>query len=137
MGVEMASGVAARYRRLREAGGARLDDPRAAAEQAGREAFAEVRLAMFRALGDPTRFLLVELLRRHGPLATTELEAALGVASGTLSHHLRVLESARVVTPETLGGWTFWRVVAYPVVEVVVPAGVAAPRTTTRGRDRP
>ena len=84
--------------------------------------FAEVRLAVFRALADPTRFLLVELLRHHGPLATTELEVALRVTSGTVSHHLRVLEAARVVVPERLeGGWTFWRVVSYPVIEALAP----------------
>jgi DNA-binding transcriptional ArsR family regulator len=121
MTVKMAGTPATRYRRLREDGGARLDDARAAAEGALAEPFAEVRLAMFRALADPTRFLLVELLRRHGPLATTELEVALGVTSGTVSHHLRVLESARLVVPEPAGRWTFWRLVAYPLIETLAP----------------
>lgn len=110
-----------RIGRLRAAGGARLDDPSRAAAELASDDFVQLRLAMFRALGDPTRFLLVELLRRHGPLATTELEAALGIASSTLSHHLRVLESARLVTPEEAGGWTFWRLAAYPLIETLVP----------------
>lgn len=117
----MASDVDARYARLKHAGGARLEDPRAAAKAVAEDGFAEVRLAMFRALGDPTRFLIAELLRRHGPLATTELERALGLASGTVSHHLRVLETARLVAPEEAGGWTFWRLTAYPLVETLVP----------------
>ena len=110
-----------RYRRLREQGGARLPDPRRAAEEVAADEFAQLRLAMFRALGDPSRFVVGELLRRHGPLATTELEAATGLASGTLSHHLRVLESARLVVPERVGGWVFWRLAAYPLVEALVP----------------
>jgi DNA-binding transcriptional ArsR family regulator len=118
----MADPTPRRYRRLKTAGGARLDDPRHAVAQAMADPFAEVRLAMFRALSDPTRFLLVELLRRHGPLATTELETALGVTSGTTSHHLRVLEAARLVVPERVsGGWTFWRLVSYPMIETLVP----------------
>lgn len=117
----MAREVEARYARLREQGGARLADPRAAASEVVADEFSQVRLAMFRALGDPTRFVVGELLRRHGPLATTELELATGVASSTLSHHLRVLETARVVTPEEVGGWTFWRLAAWPMVEVMVP----------------
>lgn len=121
MCIEMATDAAARYERLRTAGGARLDDPAEAARHAATDPFAEVRLAMFRALGEPTRFLIGELLRRHGPLATTELEIALGLASGTVSHHLRVLETARVVVPEIAGGWTFWRLSAYPMVETLVP----------------
>lgn len=117
----MATAVRARYDRLREAGGARLPDPKSAAADFARDEFVSLRLAMFRALGDPSRLLLAELLRRHGPLATTELEAALGLASSTVSHHLRVLETARLVVPEEVGGWTYWRLVAYPLVEVLVP----------------
>lgn len=110
-----------RYARLRQQGGARLADPRAAAEEVAGDEFAQLRLAMFRALGDPSRFLIGELLRRHGALATTELEAATGLASGTLSHHLRVMETARLVVPERVGGWVFWRLAAYPMVETLVP----------------
>lgn len=121
MDVEMASPSEVRWQRLRQEGGARLADPPAAAQALASDPFAEVRLAMFRALGDPTRFLIGELLRRHGPLSTTELEVALGLASSTVSHHMRVLESARVVVPEPVGGWTFWRLVAYPMVETLVP----------------
>lgn len=117
----MAESVRARYVRLQAAGGARLDDPHAAAQAASLAPFADVRLAMFRALADPSRFVLVELLRRHGALATTEIEAALGLASATVSHHLRVLETARLVLPERAGGWTFWRLVAYPMIETLVP----------------
>ena len=121
MTTEMASDAGVRYARLRDAGGARLADPPAAARAVAEDDFAALRLAMFRALGDPTRFLVGELLRRHGPLSTTELEVALGLASSTVSHHLRVLETARVVVPETAGGWTFWRLAAYPMVETLVP----------------
>lgn len=121
MAIEMATGASARYARLRAAGGARLDDPQAAARAIAADGFAEVRLAMLRALADPSRFLIGELLRRHGALATTEIEVATGLASGTISHHLRVLETARVVAPETVEGWTFWRLTAYPMIETLVP----------------
>lgn len=126
MAVEMASSVEQRFARLQEEGGARLADPRAAAEEIVADELATLRLAMLRALGDPTRFVVGELLRRHGALATTELELATGVASSTLSHHLRVLETARVVVPEQVGGWTFWRLAAYPMVEVLTPRGRSA-----------
>jgi DNA-binding transcriptional ArsR family regulator len=118
----MTAPLAGRYSRLREAGGARLADPAGAAQEVASDEFAQLRLAMFRALGDPNRFLVGELLRRHGPLATTEIEAALGIASSTLSHHLRVLESARIVVPEEVEGWTFWRLAAWPMIETLVPA---------------
>lgn len=110
-----------RYARLQAAGGARLPDPPAAAAAVAADEFARLRLDMFRALGDPTRFLIGELLRRHGALSTTELEVAVGLASSTVSHHLRVLETARVVVPEQAEGWTFWRLASYPMVETLVP----------------
>ena len=121
MAIEMATPSASRYERLRAQGGARLPDAGIAAREIVGGEFAQLRLAMFRALGDPNRFLVGELLRRHGALATTELEAALGIASSTLSHHLRVMEDARIVIPETVGGWTFWRLAAWPMVETLVP----------------
>lgn len=117
----MASSVHARYARLRAQGGAHLTAPRAAAAAIANDDAAQVRYAMMRALGDPTRFVIAEILRRHGALATTELELATGVASSTLSHHLRALETARIVVPEELGGWTFWRLAAYPLVEAFAP----------------
>lgn len=119
--IEMASPVESRYRRLKDAGGSRLGDPERAAREVAADEFAELRLGILRALADPSRFLIGELLRRHGPLATTELERATGLSSGTVSHHMRVLETARVVTPEVVEGWTFWRLTAYPMVETLVP----------------
>lgn len=117
----MGSSPRARLARLAAQGGARLPDAREAARAVVADEFGRVRFDMFRALGDPTRFVICELLRRHGALATTELEVATGVASSTLSHHLRVLENARLVVPESAGGWTFWRLAAYPLVEALVP----------------
>lgn len=119
--VEMDARAEDRYARLKGQGGSRLPEPREAAKTIAADDAAAVRLAMFRALGDPTRFLIAELLRRHGPLASTELEIATGVASSTMSHHLRVLETARLVVPENAGDWTFWRLAAYPLVEALVP----------------
>lgn len=98
-----------------------MEDPKSAAADLASDEFVRLRLAMFRALGDANRLLIAELLRKHGALATTELEAATGVASSTMSHHLRVLESARVVVPEDVGGWRFWRLAAYPRIEAIVP----------------
>lgn len=128
MPIKMATSLGERYARLHDAGGARLADPAQAAADVASDEFATLRLSMFRALGDPTRFLVGELLRRHGALATTELERAVGVTSGTLSHHLRVLESARLIVPERVEGWTFWRLAAYPMVEALVPKSPAHPR---------
>jgi DNA-binding transcriptional ArsR family regulator len=49
------------------------------------------------ALGDPTRRKVFELLRR-GPRSVGELAAELPVSRPAVSQHLRVLESAGLVT---------------------------------------
>lgn len=54
------------------------------------------RAAMHHALGDPTRLAIVDALA-FGEAAPVELQAALGVASNLLAHHVRVLGDAGIV----------------------------------------
>lgn len=49
-----------------------------------------------RALSDDVRLQIVALLRERA-LSTTELAAAVGLAKGTVSHHLKVLEGAGLI----------------------------------------
>lgn len=53
------------------------------------------RAAMHHALGDPTRLAIVDALA-FGEAAPVELQAALGVPSNLLAHHVRVLDEAGV-----------------------------------------
>jgi protein-tyrosine-phosphatase len=55
------------------------------------------RVAKHAALADPARLRIVDLLTA-GDFSPTELQAELGMASNLLSHHLRALEEARLVT---------------------------------------
>jgi DNA-binding transcriptional ArsR family regulator len=49
-----------------------------------------------RAVADPTRGRIIALLN-HRAASTTELAAALGIPKGTIGHHLKVLEKAKLV----------------------------------------
>jgi DNA-binding transcriptional ArsR family regulator len=49
-----------------------------------------------RALADDVRLQIVKLLRERAQ-STTELAAQVGLAKGTVSHHLKVLESAGLI----------------------------------------
>lgn len=49
-----------------------------------------------RALADETRLAIVKLLRERAQ-STTELAEQVGLAKGTVSHHLKVLESAGLI----------------------------------------
>lgn len=56
----------------------------------------ERRTAVFAALADPTRLRIVDLLG-IGDLSATEIGDELALRSNLVAHHLRVLESARVI----------------------------------------
>jgi ArsR family transcriptional regulator len=56
----------------------------------------------FKALSDPTRRKILQLLREHD-LTPTEILEGLSVTQPTLSHHLDILKRANLVTAERQG----------------------------------
>jgi len=64
-----------------------------------------------KALGDPVRVQLVDVLRQHaGQVCVCELEPLFDIARTTLSHHLRKLLDAQVLGVERKGLWAFYYV---------------------------
>lgn len=55
-------------------------------------------------LAHPDRSRLLDALTVHGPSTTTELAQALGLATGSVSHHLKVMVEARLVEPDAAEG---------------------------------
>lgn len=67
--------------------------------------------ALARALGDPVRVQLVHVLRaRSGELCQCELAPLFDVSQPTLSHHLRKLREAGIVTVERRGVWAYYSI---------------------------
>ena len=67
------------------------------------------RLAMyFKALADPTRLRILELLAEQ-EMCVCELMAALHLPQPLVSHHLRVLRQAGVVRDDRCGRWICYR----------------------------
>ncbi len=67
--------------------------------------------AVARALGDPIRLQLVDVLRRHaGEVCVGELLPLFDVSQPTLSHHLRKLRVAGIVGAERRGLWAYYYV---------------------------
>jgi ArsR family transcriptional regulator len=58
----------------------------------------------FKALGDPVRWTIMSELR-NGTRCACELTAVAGVSPPLLSHHLRVLREARLITGSRRGRW--------------------------------
>jgi ArsR family transcriptional regulator len=61
------------------------------------------------ALADPTRLAIVRQLAIDGETCACDFTACCNVAQPTVSHHLRVLREAGVVTSERRGQWIFYR----------------------------
>ena len=65
-----------------------------------------------KALGDPIRLQLVDVLRKHaGKVCVCELVALFDVSQPTLSHHLGKLRAAGIVDSERKGLWAYYYVI--------------------------
>ena len=68
--------------------------------------------AIAKALGDPIRLQLVDVLRKHaGKVCVCELVPLFELSQPTVSHHLKVLREAGIVDSERRGLWAFYYVV--------------------------
>jgi ArsR family transcriptional regulator len=64
-----------------------------------------------KALGDPVRLQLVDVLRKHaGKVCVCELVPLFGISQPTLSHHLKKLRDAGIVDSERQGLWAYYYV---------------------------
>jgi ArsR family transcriptional regulator, arsenate/arsenite/antimonite-responsive transcriptional repressor len=64
-----------------------------------------------KALGDPVRLQLVDVLRKHaGKVCVCELVPLFDIAQPTLSHHLKKLREAGLVDSERRGLWAYYYV---------------------------
>jgi ArsR family transcriptional regulator, arsenate/arsenite/antimonite-responsive transcriptional repressor len=76
------------------------------ADQAGQLATA------FKALGDPVRLRLLSLIASHeaGEACVCDLTGAFDVSQPTISHHLKVLREAGLLTSQRRATWVYYRV---------------------------
>ncbi len=65
----------------------------------------------FRALADPSRVQLVELLARaRRPMSVAEIVGLMGLAQSTVSQHLKILAEVRFVLVEPVGNARHYRI---------------------------
>jgi ArsR family transcriptional regulator, arsenate/arsenite/antimonite-responsive transcriptional repressor len=73
---------------------------------------AERMAVVAKALGDPVRLQLVDVLRKHaGAVCVCELVPLFELAQPTVSHHLKVLREAGIVDSERRGLWAYYYVI--------------------------
>ncbi len=75
---------------------------------------AEQLARMFKALGDPTRVRLLSLIAAHadGEACICDLTEPVGLSQPTVSHHMKQLVDAGLVTRDQRGKWAYYRVEA-------------------------
>lgn len=65
---------------------------------------------VFKAIGDPTRVMLLSLISRgeDGEACICDLTEPVGLSQGTVSHHMKLLAEAGLVTREQRGKWAYF-----------------------------
>jgi len=64
---------------------------------------------LLHALADPTRLAIVHQLAADGQVCACDFTSCCDVSQPTVSHHLKVLREAGVVTSERRGTWVDYR----------------------------
>lgn len=98
---------------------------------------ATVMAARFKALSDPVRLRLLSAVASHdgGQACVCDITdglGALGVGQPTISHHLKVLREAGLLTSQRRGTWVYYAVVPEVLTELSeLLAGVPATAVAT------
>jgi ArsR family transcriptional regulator, arsenate/arsenite/antimonite-responsive transcriptional repressor len=84
--------------------------------------------AVLKALADPVRLRLLSVIQaaEGGEACQCDLTAPVGLSQPTVSHHLKVLHGAGLVTRDKRGAWAYYRTVPARLAQV------AAALTDTR-----
>jgi ArsR family transcriptional regulator len=77
------------------------------------DATAEQLARVFKALGDPTRVRLLSLIAAAdgGEACICDLTEPVGLSQPTVSHHMKLLTDAGLISREQRGKWAYYRVV--------------------------
>lgn len=89
----------------------------------------------FKALSDPGRLRLLSLIAAHesGQACVCDLTGPLGLSQPTVSHHLKVLREAGLVTGERRGTWVHYSLVPGALTDLATTLGegLASPEGLT------
>jgi ArsR family transcriptional regulator len=86
---------------------------------------AEATATLFRALGDPARVRIVNVLATAGgEVCGCDLTEGLGLAQPTVSHHLKKLHEAGLLEREQRGKWAYYSLRREAVAKLAVVADV-------------
>ncbi len=97
------------------------------------DSYAE-RARVFKALADPHRLHIIDVLSEEGSLCGTDLAERVGISLALLSHHWKVLTEAGLISREQRGQTRYCSIECKRLQEVMVPWPVPPPenRAATR-----
>lgn len=83
---------------------------------------------LFKALGDPHRLtILATLARAEDEVCVCDFTSALPMNQPTVSHHLRILRDAGLVTWERRGTWVYYRLAGDARIRLSAALGTLLP----------
>lgn len=89
-------------------------------------------VAVFRALGDPTRLDVYRLITAQpDPLCVCDIVARFEVSQPTISHHLKILREAGLVTVSRRGVWAYYAANPHGLEIVRAVLGTLVPERRT------
>ena len=88
----------------------------------------------FKALADPARLRLISLVAAHeyAEACVCELTDPVGLSQPTVSHHLKILVDAGILSREQRGKWAYYRLV--PEAHDALAALITPERSSTVSR---
>lgn len=97
-------------------------------------------ILLLAALADPTRLEILRQLAVSAEVCACDFTDCCDVSQPTISHHLKVLRDAGVVTSERRANWVFYRIAPSlierlgGIAQTLVPGGMIPASTLLRGR---
>lgn len=75
-------------------------------------------LKQLKIINDSTRLEIIQMLVKNGTMCACKILEELKITQGTLSHHMKLMTSAGLVTCKKEGKWCHYTIVKHKIKEI-------------------
>lgn len=75
-------------------------------------------LDKLKVINDNTRLTIIEMLSKNGTMCACKILEELNITQGTLSHHMRVLTEANLVSCKKEGKWCYYTLIKESICDI-------------------